>query len=49
MVRRKQAAVTGTLRKLDKIDSMLKRGKITKAQHDKRSKKVLQRVFVKFT
>ena len=49
MKRSKKAAVVSTLAALERIDRMRMKGKITKAQHDKRSKKVLQKVFVKFT
>ena len=48
MVRKKQASVVGTMTQLNKIDKMLKSKKITKAQHDARSKRVLRNVFVKF-
>jgi len=48
MARRKQPSVIGTMKRLDTIDKQLKKGKITKKQHDARSKRVLKNVFVRF-
>ena len=46
--RKKQPSVIKTMTALNKIDRMLKSGKITKKQHDKRSGNVLKKAFVRF-